>query len=61
MQLDTLHDEGENKPFQPLPDIYTWLKENRLETKFKSNFEENDVITEDLLKYDEHTIKLFLI
>ena len=55
MQVDTSQNQGENTP---LPDINTWLKENRLEKKFKANFEENDVITEDLLEYDETTIKL---
>ena len=59
LQIDTMqHKREKEDTFQPIPDIHKWLKDNRLEKKFKSNFEENDVITEDLLKYDEDTIKL---
>ena len=55
-QLDTQQNQkGEN---EPLPTLETWLKENRLEKKFKSHLEEYDVIIEDLLKYDEDEIKL---
>ena len=56
MQVDTQKKKGENTP---LPEVNKWLKENRLEKKFKANFEENDVIIEDLLKYDEATMKLW--
>ena len=53
-QLETMQNKGEN---EPLPELAKWLKDNRLEKKFKSYFEEYDVIIDDLLKYDETEIK----
>ena len=53
-QIQTSQKKGEN---EPLPELSTWLKDNRLEKKFKSHFEEYDVIIEDLLNYDETEIR----
>ena len=39
------------------PTINSWLKDNRLEKKFKSYFLENEVIINDLLRYNEQEIE----
>ena len=54
MQVDTQQNKGEKTP---LPDINTWLKDNRLEKKFTDKITESEMITEDLLKYTEDEMK----
>ena len=40
-----------------LPEMNQWLKEYRLQKKFRAYFEENDVIIADLLKYNEEEME----
>ena len=53
--IDTAGNEGEQKPDVNV--AIEWLKSNRLE-KFIEYVEENNVLMEDFLTYDEEDIKL---
>eukprot|EP01083_Nonionella_stella_P162151 532068_1 len=39
---------------EPMPDMNTWLEQNRLTSKFQHHFEEYAVLTADLLNYNEN-------
>ena len=50
-------DAGTDEP--RMPEMNRWLQMHRLnKTKFRQYFEDNDVITADLLKYNEQEIEL---
>ena len=43
---------------EPLPNLSQWLKDNRLAKKMGGYFEEEEIIMEELLDYDDNVIKL---
>ena len=59
MQLETGGAGGEfDADDSNLPDMNTWLTQNRLDkSKFKAYFKETDVTLEDLLEFDEQDIE----
>ena len=55
--IDTAGNEGEDK--SKIQVVVEWLKSNRLD-KFIEYVQENNVLMEDFLTYDEEDIKLTL-
>ena len=57
--VHTALSKGDNNKDLKSFDINTWLDENRLK-KFKPYFEENEIMLDDLLQYNDQDLKLIL-